>query len=300
MKRIACRVLRKFGLRKQFENLPHKNLLRAPLNPNLHFEYALQANKQKRSFLAYSELKTAIYLGLDDTRIEEYKNEIFKNISPLELMNHNQFYRLKSLADELQTISMGRPFSVLDVGGGEGWLAAFIPDASYCLVEPTINGISGIELPFADEAFDYVVSCHVLEHISIENRTAFLDQLLAKSKYGLILLNPFYIEDTYIEDRLKLIIDITNADWAKEHLEYSLPTLEAIKEYAKLKELEISIKPNGTLTTTLALVFFDYFAPKLDVKKWQKINHFFNTNMMNILDSELYPTAHMIFLKKKS
>ena len=60
-------------------------------------------------------------------------------------------------------------------------LASFIPDASYCLVDPSTNGISGVNLPFSNGTFDYVVSCHVLEHIPSGDRNTFLDQLLLKS-----------------------------------------------------------------------------------------------------------------------
>ena len=41
--------------------------------------------------------------------------------------------------------------SILDIGGGEGCLSAFIPDLKYCLVEPTKNGISGLKIPFPEK-----------------------------------------------------------------------------------------------------------------------------------------------------
>ncbi len=213
-------------------------------------------------------------------------------------MNHNQYYRLKTLESELNYRAGKKNFSVLDVGGGMGQLASFIPEATYCLAEPSVNGISGTNLPFSDHSFDYVVSCHVLEHIPIDERQRFLDQLLSKSKYGLILLNPFHIDGSHVEDRTKLVIDVSGDEWAKEHLDCTLPRIEDIKEYANEKNLQVCIKPNGTMTTSLALVFVDYFSNRsLRKSDWEKVNKFFNTKFNNnVLDAEKYPNGYLIYL----
>jgi SAM-dependent methyltransferase len=216
-------------------------------------------------------------------------------------MNHNLYYRLVSLAYEIMRRERNAEFSVLDIGGGEGQLASFLPDnVSYCLVEPKVNGISGTNLPFPDCSFDYVVSCHVLEHIPVSDRKRFLDQLVSKSKRGVILLNPFYIEGTHIDERLKLCIEITGAEWAKEHLDCSLPRVQDVLDYAREKGLECDVKPNGTLTTSMAFVFIDYFASKAgfsDDRK--KINTFFNDKFKTILDSQEYPNSYLIYLGKQ-
>ena len=110
---------------------------------------------------------------------------------------------------------------MLDVGGGEGLLAQFLDEAKfeYCLAEPTVNGISGIALPFAPKSFDIVVSCHVLEHIPIDDRVVFLDNLVNQARKAVVFLNPFEVPKTHVTERLKLLISITGADWAKEHLD---------------------------------------------------------------------------------
>ena len=268
-----------------------------PLNAALHLQYAVYALKRSRPYLALAELKTAEYLGASDGEIQKYRNTIIASMPQPEILDHNQYFRFKTLSSELNSRSDERDYSVLDVGGGQGQLASFIPEASYCLAEPGVNGISGTNLPFPDRSFDYVVSCHVLEHIPVENRKLFLDQLLSKSRYGLILLNPFHVEGSHVEDRLELVIDVTGAAWAKEHLECTLPHLEYIKQYAKEKKLEVNIRPNGTLTTTMALVFVDYFARKSWSKPdLDKINKFFNMKFGDILDSENYPTGYLVYL----
>jgi len=273
-------------------------LTKDPLNALLHLQYAIHSLKNNQLYLSFAELKTAEFLGIDGIDIQEFKNVLLSSMPQSEIMNHNQYFRFKSLASELNYRSENNNFTVLDVGGGMGELASFIPEASYCLAEPTVNGISGTSLPFIDHSFDYVVSCHVLEHIPVEDRRLFLDQLLSKSKYGLVLLNPFNIDGTHVDDRLKLVIEVTGAEWAKEHLECTLPRIEDIEDYAKDKQLQVSIKSNGTLTTALALVFVDHFAEKCASKSdWEKVNKFFNMQFdANVLNSDRYPIGYLVYL----
>jgi 2-polyprenyl-3-methyl-5-hydroxy-6-metoxy-1,4-benzoquinol methylase len=94
----------------------------------------------------HSEQYVGEWIGNDVTRDDERRPII------REMLGHAPFPK-------------DAPIKVLDVGGGHGQLASFLPEASYCLAEPSVNGISGADLPFADRSFDYVVSCHVLEQI---------------------------------------------------------------------------------------------------------------------------------------
>jgi SAM-dependent methyltransferase len=297
IKTFVMRLVNKIGYKKLDSDFVRR-ISKDTLNYSLHLQYALHALKKSQWYLALAELKTAEFLGANDGEMQKYRNTILSSMPRQEIMNHNQYYRLKSLASELNYRAGKANFSVLDVGGGLGQLASFIPEASYCLADPNVNGISGINLPFPDYCFDYVVSCHVLEHIPLKERRLFLDQLLSKSKYGLILLNPFYIDGGRVEDRLKLVIDVTEAEWAKEHLECTLPRIEVIKEYARERNLQIEIRPNGTMTTTLALVFVDYFASKsLKKSDWEKVNKFFNVKFdNNVLDTEKFPTGYIVYL----
>lgn len=272
-------------------------LIADPLSESLHRKYADYALKHGNFHLAYAEFKTAEVLGAAPELIEQKITETRRTLPDNKRINHNQYFRLASLANEIISRAGGNKISVLDVGGGNGHLASFIPDTRYCLAEPKVNGISGIDLPFADHSFDYVVSCHVLEHIPVEDREIFLGQLLRKSRRGIILLNPFHVAGTYVKERLELVIKLTDAPWAKEHLECSLPELEQIEDYAKRHNLELSIKPNGTITTSLAFVFVDYFARKSGARqKWEELNLFFNEKYMDILDSASYPTSHIVYI----
>jgi SAM-dependent methyltransferase len=265
-----------------------------PLSADLHLQYASDAAMAGLHFLAFAEFKSAQFLRADNRGASGTRL-----VPEVANLSHNQYFRYSSLAREIRSSAGGMNVSVLDVGGGDGRLACFIPDLRYCLAEPTTNGISGTKLPFADLSFDYVVSCHVLEHIPAQDRYAFLDQLLRKAKREVILLNPFFIEGTYPEEATQLVFDITKAEWAKEHLECALPGIVDIEAYAKARGLQCSIKPNGSMTTTMALVFMDHFAKEAGrYEDWEKVNAFFNTRFIDILDSPDAPTAHLVHLAR--
>lgn len=296
-KALVVGLLRRLGStlksRIQFQEL----IRRDPLNPVLHLQFAFQALHENRVYLSYAEFKTAQFLGAASKDVEIGLRLARAALPAPERMNHNGYYRLASLASELATRSQGGPFSVLDVGGGEGMLAPFIPDASYCLADPDSNGISGLSLPFPSESFDYVVSCHVLEHIPPEKRIAFLDQLLLKAKRGVILLGPFFVEGTHEKERLRLFIDVTNAQWAREHLECSLPRLEHIRSFADQRKLGFSAKPTGTLATGMAIEFMNHFADKAGLADDKaRINEFFNVTYRPLLDSIDYPVGYLVYL----
>ncbi|MEO8331308.1 MAG: class I SAM-dependent methyltransferase [Gallionella sp.] len=294
MKRYSISFYRP-GIEINFQDRISKD----PLNAALHLQYGVEALKKGKAYLSYAELKMAVHLGAVREVVEKSLDLARAAIPKPEDMNHNGYFRLTSLASELALRDKRKDFSVLDVGGGEGMLASFIPEASYCLADPSTNGISGINLPFSDNSFDYVVSCHVLEHIPVGDRNVFLDQLLSKSKCGVILLNPFYIEGTYVKERLQLFIEIADAQWAREHLECTLPKIEDIKSFAEQRGLSYAVKPNGTLTTSIAIEFMNFFASKAGLQEErERVNKFFNMKYEHILNSADYPVGYLIFLGK--
>ncbi len=275
------------------------------LGNNSHEVYILLI----KSYLKLGQNNTVIYLLKEMNEILKKKVlKVIKNLDNLKehkenkfLLNydHNQFYRLNSISEQVNRIGKGRNMSVLDVGGGVGLLSLFLPDIDYVLAEPTINGISNSEFVlFKNIKFDIVVACHIIEHIEENKKIGFLDSLCSLTKNKVILLNPFNLEPKRSKKHLELIYKMTEAPWAKEHLECGLPTLELIRKYAEKKQYGYKCYPNGTFSTTISHVFLNYFASvsgKTDELK--DINYLFNKELIERLeDSDNDPTAYLIEL----
>jgi len=212
--------------------------------------------------------------------------------------NHNHYYRMKTLADHLFGLFPRSNFSVLDVGGGEGALALFVPEASYVLAEPSINGISGTALPFPERSFDVVVACHVLEHVPQAERPQFLDQLCSKARKYVLLLNPFHDPDGHVEKRLRLIVELTNAQWAREHLDLHLPTLDEVIQFAHERQYGCRTLPNGSLTTSVAMLLVEHYAALAGRRaELEKIKKLYNCHFFEWLTNPQFPTAQLVELE---
>jgi hypothetical protein len=210
----------------------------------------------------------------------------------LTVLDHNRYYRLKSLADHITKLYGYDDISVLDVGGGDGALALFLTNARYVLAEPTVNGISAGF--FKEKSFDIVVACHVLEHIPSEKRYDFLEQLSSRARTYVLLLNPFYHPESHVKERLQLILEITGSPWAKEHLDCTLPNLREIEEFAANRGYKIKISANGSLPLALAFVFLEHYAEKAgQQQELKRINHLFNTAFYKAFGETDIPTAFL-------
>ncbi|MBW2036499.1 MAG: class I SAM-dependent methyltransferase [Deltaproteobacteria bacterium] len=89
--------------------------------------------------------------------------------------------------------------NVIDCGG-TGSLKPFLPGVNLTLANPAINGIDGSELPFESDSFDTAISTHTLEHVVLERRGAFLDEMLRVSRNTVHLIFPFGEENSEIDD----------------------------------------------------------------------------------------------------
>lgn len=274
-----------------------KSIILDSCNPNKHLSYSKFLHKKGRDFLAFAEYKTAKYLGAN--KDIEYETQLKEKIPDLLELDYNGYFRLKSLANKLYSLKTDEQnISILDIGGGDGILSSFLNDTfKYCLAEPQSNGLDGTNLPFTENSFDYVVASHVFEHIPQKDRELFLNNMLKTASKGIILINPFYIEGTFVEARLELALEITKQKWVKEHLDCGLPKIEVVKEFANKYNKNIEITPNGSLTTAMTYVYLNHYSNASGKRQeYKKINKFYNQNYFNISTNEKYPVEYIVYI----
>jgi len=139
-------------------------------------------------------------------------------------------------------------YNVLDVGvhtpvlwpGFSSLAGVLIPDARVAVVDmfPTAGlqdyiQASGVQLPFRDGAFDLVCSLDTLEHISGEQRPAFLSELLRVTRDGLYLAFPFdSASNRWAESVVREYANVVLKNpipALQEHSQFGLPDREFIK-----------------------------------------------------------------------
>lgn len=268
-----------------------------PLNAKIHFNYAKQAARFGLYNLANAELKSAEYLGFDADQVSTLNKRIYGSLTELDELDVNQYQRFKILQTHLQ-ISLNDGDAILDIGGGHGILSQFLPANRYFLIEPSVNGISGLKLPFPDNSFDAVVTCHVLEHINADDRLLFISELVRVAKRKVLVFNPFKNEELDEQERLQLVLEITKAEWAKEHIDCGLPAIEEISDYIASLGLDFTIKGYGDIYASMATVFMSYFAGEKHAADLVKINKHFNQKYDQLSCSK-YPTNIMIDITKQ-
>lgn len=268
----------------------------APLDPAAHARLSALALGHRLPYLAHAQERNMRWLAKQGLRTRTPPGT---SVPATIDLGHNAYHRLKALAELLEAEGCGRGSSVLDVGGGHGELAAFVPEADYFLADPVANGISAESLPAALGGFDFAVSCHVLEHVPTSQRRSFLDRLLTHAG-TVVLLNPFHMDGSSERERLQLVIDVTGARWAAEHLDCSLPRLEDVRSYASDRGLSFAVRPVGALVAALAWVFVERFSHAADDHRdFAVINRFFNERLCAAEASEQFPAAYAVVLRRK-
>ena len=272
---------------------------RDPADATAHAAYGALAARHRKHHLAHAQARTAQFLQPAQAAFEDSVRVTAAALPPVLELGHNTYHRMQALARILRDNGHRPGSSVLDVGGGHGELAAFLPGSPYLLADPAGNGLDATVLPAGLGPFDYVVSCHVLEHVEPAQRDGFLDALVGRMRGAVVLLNPFHVAGASEQERLRLVIDLTDADWAREHLECSLPHLRDVRDYAARNGLTCQIEPVGALTTTMAYVFLEHFARRADMAaELKRIDAFFNERLCDAELSEPFPTGFAVVLKR--
>jgi hypothetical protein len=208
--------------------------------------------------------------------------------------DHYARYRL---AAEVVLATAGPTARVLDLGGGPGSLQAFLPGARVVATDialpgawhdraPSLVVADGARLPFADDAFDVVVTLDTLEHVVPASRPPFLDEVARVAGGWALVVCPFatpgvadadaalreYVRNRFAPDQPTIAV-------LDEHLGYGHPDLDAAR--ARLGAAgPVAVLPSGRLDRWFAgmLAFFHLLAIG-DDEPVEVVQRFLNRNL---------------------
>lgn len=268
-----------------------------PRDAELHRQLADGFALKGKWVPAIAEYRTALTLAGERADLRERLAACMAAAAserPADSISHNLYFRTQWLAREIRARFPSGRFSILDAGGGDGRLALDLPDADYVLAEPATNGVLVTADLHFNRRFDCVVCCHVVEHIPVELRDAFLDVLCGMADQHVLLLNPVVDTHTDLRSWQQAIFDITGAKWAKEHIECEMPRLEDLTSYCDRRGYRHTEKANGSKALSLAMVFFDHYAKNGAPADVARINQMFNALALDDLDHAAWPNAWLI------
>ncbi len=162
---------------------------------------------------------------------------------------------------------------ILDVGanspslwpGFSSLVSTFLPQARCAIADLEITpGLqaavmaSGVELPFADNAFDFVCALDTLEHVPDRYRIRFLDELIRVSRNFAYLTFPYnsvgnhWAErtvNTYLDEVLHSGIPQLN-----EHRDLGVPDLSLLDNWSSSRNLAITTIQHGNVDIWLFMM----------------------------------------------
>lgn len=244
-----------------------------PKSPFIHYSLGLYFLAHNQSIRGYACLRTAMALAhlqdQSDLKIQEALHSAENQLGLSEGMATEPFTRLVARGDPYGRLQLmarqivsgmeNKSDYVLDIGGGDGFLSVLIPQTNYVLIEPGVNGLSSLRLPFSDQTFGLSVCSHVFEHIEKDSRGQFLDEITRVSKQRIIMLGPFApAEGRPLTEQS--ILAATGTAWAREHLECGLPNLDEMRGYFEKRQLRYEIVPHADARVMYWQFLADHFA----------------------------------------
>ncbi|MEE8602979.1 class I SAM-dependent methyltransferase [Euzebya tangerina] len=208
--------------------------------------------------------------------------------------DHFARYRL---AAEVVERTVGPDARVLDLGGGPGTLAAFLPEADVTATDivapsswheqaPDLVLADGAQLPFADDAFDAVVTLDTLEHVVPASRSSFLDEIGRVAARWALVVCPFGTPGVPDADialrayvRNRFADDLPTIGILNEHINYGHPNLAASRDRLAAFGLVATI-PSGRLDRWLAgMITFFHLLSLGDDEPVEVVQRFLNRNL---------------------
>lgn len=136
----------------------------------------------------------------------------------------------------------------------------------------------GQRLPFADQAFDLVVSCDTLEHVPQARRPEFVEELLRVARHIVILIAPFDHSATRLAERTLadyLASQGTHHTQLQEHLDNGLPSAEWLRAWLSDKELSSFDIADGYLHRWLWMMLIKH-TPGLSLDFQLDLDRYYN------------------------
>jgi len=203
----------------------------------------------------------------------------------------DQYQRYRIAADAVNALrGERRSMKVLEVGGHPPRLGHFLPDDEVLVTdivesdEPGYLRANGLDLPFADDSFETVVSLDVLEHISPGNRAPFVEELCRVAGQFMVIAAPFDDGEGVISRAESLIFDFIRDnhgyehEFLKQHIAYGLPSIHDTIDILHSRGWRIHTLSNGYFPHWFAMILLEYTCEldtKLDIIK-DKMREYMN------------------------
>ncbi len=268
-----------------------------PVDPDGHYRLARFYLEHGRQIAAAAECRTSLTFGggpaAQRLLSAAYASGHYDGPGLFALPSF-VYQRINGLASKISERFPNFQPSVLDVGGGDGFLSLFLRECDYALAEPSVNGL--LVTHFPARSFDVVAACHVFEHIPPEQKDEFLKSLCSVARRLVLLLGPLET-DTKTTDATPLVYRITKAPWAREHLECGIPPLDLITRFAAEHGIPCRVSPSGNRLSVYWAVFADYFATCAHKREeLREVERFANEHMNTDLVHAADPNEYMIEL----
>ncbi len=237
---------------------------------------------------------------------EKFKVDDFTDVDPTFV---SRYLLQAAILRDYQKQQGIKKLKVLDVGGSGSILANFIDvDLTIIDILPNVANLpnyiqgSALTMSFADNSFDVVVSCDVLEHISYDDRPMFLKESARVTKDLMIVAAPFNLEGVRPAEisANKYYKDMTGEDhrWLFEHLLDELPDLERAKHVLADSNMQVDSFSHTALDYWQLVTRAGFLMAQAPVhpefvKKIQALNRYY---LENIMHKDFSATGYRSFL----
>lgn len=216
----------------------------------------------------------------------------------------DQYQRYKKTEEIINQLrSNEQKFNILEVGANEHRnLEKFLQNDSITYLDIQLDeALKGdpqfilgdaTEMTFEDNSYDLIVALDVFEHIPVERRKKFINELTRVSKIGFILMGPFNTDG--VEEAEKNVNEFFKGlmgydhPWLKEHIENGLPNWDEILEYLTDQGIQYTTLKQGKLSLWENLMryhFLTVYNGKL-LNEIDTINSYYNEYVYPIDVSE--------------